>query len=159
MDTILDYLDRLRAKPIHVRKRIAFVTTVALSFLIASVWWNSWNVDSAPSAKELTASAASPWSVVSDTFANAKESVLAAFSDATNELKKSGLEYAREGEDENVGNAETVGADAFSVENETSNPSLGEAAPAADPHEVLIEEAIHSRPKTAESVAAKGAVE
>ena len=36
-----EFLDNLRSKPEHVRKRIALVTTLAVFFVIVNVWWVS----------------------------------------------------------------------------------------------------------------------
>ncbi len=38
----MDFLDNLRKKPLHVRRSIAVVTTGLLSFVIMTVWVNSW---------------------------------------------------------------------------------------------------------------------
>lgn len=43
---MLDYLDKLRMKPRHVRERIAFSVTAIFSVFIVSMWWVSWSVDS-----------------------------------------------------------------------------------------------------------------
>ena len=43
---MLDYLDKLRMKPRHVRERIAFSVTAVFSVFIVSMWWVSWSVDS-----------------------------------------------------------------------------------------------------------------
>lgn len=42
---MLEYLDKLRKKPRHVRERIALLTTAAFSLLIGGIWWTSWSVD------------------------------------------------------------------------------------------------------------------
>ena len=84
---LLDYLDTLRAKPVHVRKRIAFVTTLALSFLIASVWWTSQNTTAGAMPTRKIAETPTPWAVAWDTLGNAKDAAIATMSNA-----KSGLE-------------------------------------------------------------------
>lgn len=46
---MLDYLDKLRMKPRHVRERIAFSVTAVFSVFIVSMWWVSWTADRMPS--------------------------------------------------------------------------------------------------------------
>ncbi|MDO8521253.1 MAG: hypothetical protein Q7S52_04005 [bacterium] len=131
MESILDYLDQLRAKPAHVRKRIALVTTAALSLVIGSVWWHSWNVEEMPITKNeaVAASIDSPWNVVRDTLREAKETTLTAFTDAVGELRENNLQYAAPG---GVGDMESPSAmvsDAAGAdqENNTENPAGNKA--------------------------------
>lgn len=57
---MLDFLDSLRRKPLHIRRQVAIVTTAVLSSLIMTVWVQSWdvrnvtNIDSAPKSKTPT---------------------------------------------------------------------------------------------------------
>lgn len=85
---MFDYLDKLRAKPVHVRKRIAFITTVTLSLFVAVVWVGTFHVERPASttfvAKE--ANTRSPWGVVSDMLKHTKGEMTAAVSEATTQL-------------------------------------------------------------------------
>lgn len=40
---MLDYLDKLRQKPPHVRKRVALLSTCAVFSAIVMVWWTTWS--------------------------------------------------------------------------------------------------------------------
>lgn len=42
---MLEYLDKLRKKPRHVRERIALFTTAILSLFIVSIWWEVRSAD------------------------------------------------------------------------------------------------------------------
>ncbi len=37
-----EFLEKLKRKPEHVRKRIAIFSTLGISFLILNIWWVSW---------------------------------------------------------------------------------------------------------------------
>ena len=43
------FLDNLRRKPTHVRHQIAVGTTSVLFLIIASIWWNSWTLNTSTS--------------------------------------------------------------------------------------------------------------
>lgn len=69
---MLEYLDKLRMKPRHVRERIAFFTTAIFSLFIGSVWWGVWGAErnlDAPIAEDI-----SPASAVVEIFGRAKSS-------------------------------------------------------------------------------------
>lgn len=82
---MFDYLDKLRAKPVHVRKRIALLATATLSFFVASVWVGTLNTEriapTTPTVAEV--STRSPWGVVSDMLKHTKGEMGAAVSEAT----------------------------------------------------------------------------
>lgn len=40
----MKFLDSIRSKPVHVRKRILFVSTGVIFFFIATIWWNTWSI-------------------------------------------------------------------------------------------------------------------
>ncbi len=88
------YLDRLRAKPLHVRKRIAFISTALISLFIGTIWWNSFNAAGVLAEENIAASASSPWAVVFDTIGRAKESTVAAYTDTIGQIRSLGAEYA-----------------------------------------------------------------
>lgn len=159
LDSMLDYLDRLRAKPRHVRKRIAFLTTVALSFVIASVWWGSWNAESAPLPEKdsVTASIASPWGVVRDTFLEAKEMTVSTFNDTMNDLKNSNLEYASESNAGNKYDGDDLSGNTTPDENIDETITQAEMVHHEEEH--AASEMSHTRPRAVESVAASGVVE
>lgn len=176
---MMDFLDKLRTKPLHVRKRIAFLTTVLLSFVIGSVWWGSWNAENTPlpPQESAMASAVSPWSVVRDTIAGMKESTMATFNETMNQLKEGKLEYA------NIENPETIlttlgqgAADEKGLLNESSgvgrlteenlaasedihHNELGEERAAEIPAQGALGEAVRTRPRSIEAVAASGMAE
>lgn len=71
---MLEYLDKLRKKPRHVRERIALVTTAMISLLIVSIWWEVWSAnrmlyDDAQVSKDI-----SPVAAVLNIAGRAKES-------------------------------------------------------------------------------------
>ena len=41
---MMEYLDKLKRKPKHVRQRIALMTTSVISLMIFSIWWSTWNI-------------------------------------------------------------------------------------------------------------------
>jgi hypothetical protein len=49
-----EHLDNLRARPEHVRRRIAFVSTTLVSLLIFSVWYSTRDLSSARSSLSIT---------------------------------------------------------------------------------------------------------
>ncbi|OGZ06940.1 MAG: hypothetical protein A2942_01240 [Candidatus Lloydbacteria bacterium RIFCSPLOWO2_01_FULL_50_20] len=87
---ILDHLDKLRAKPVHVRQRIALFSTFILSFLVASVWWATWNTESQPEtlSSSSASSIISPWGVVTDMISDAKKDTMAAVGQLTGQLQR-----------------------------------------------------------------------
>ena len=143
MTTMLDYLDQLRAKPIHVRKRIAFGTTFALSFLIAAIWWNSFNASPTLAEENMAASASSPWDVVFDTIGHAKESTVATYDDTIEQLRSLGEEATA---DVDTGNA-----------NENIEPSVveGDIVYPADLHGAVDGNELYTRPKSADEMPAQ----
>lgn len=85
------FLDRLRAKPVHVRERLAWFSTIALSLIIGSVWWNSWNAQSA-FGEEHTAAVASPWSMVRETLVGATGAAAGVYGDTVDGLRTIGAD-------------------------------------------------------------------
>ena len=78
-------LDTLKAKPRHVRQQIAVVTTVLLSVLIVSVWWEGRNSEVRASDKSVQE--VSPTEVVGNIFADMKNSALSQWSETTGQLQ------------------------------------------------------------------------
>ena len=72
MSTLKEKLEYLKRKPEHVRKRIAFVTTVAIFSVIVSLWWNSITLNSSNTSQADQAitmhQVISPFSAVTKTF-------------------------------------------------------------------------------------------
>ena len=139
----MDFLDNLRAQPVHVRKQIAFVTTATLSLLIASVWWSSWTSDNTAAVRTpaLTVETQSPWSVVLDTLGHVKKGTLTAFHDVSNQLQ-----YAAVGSIKNI----SSGSDGenTSEENTTSDSPVTSDTVASDTvGENVPGEQLHTRPK------------
>ena len=164
---MLDYLDKLRAKPVYVRQRIALVATVALSLMVFGVWWGTWNTESVSLSATVAAATPSPWSAVLGTIARAKDDALAAFRGANDQL-----EYATK----EIGQAEALegASDAKMTRDEKSNGAsvvLGDVvyseAVGKSGKGTIIEtqpktgstrspgEVIHTRPKTASPTGAQ----
>ena len=143
---MFDFLDSVRAQPIHVRKQIAFVTTATLSLLVASVWWHSWTgSDNVPSKKQLAEAATpSPWSVVVSTAGRAKEKTVSAFHSVTSQIAgvaQGALDSAPFG-----GDVEMVAAENTADTNDTEATAL-DTAPTQPKAESVSGEPLHTRPK------------
>src|SRR3989338_3155031 len=87
---MFDYLDKLRAKPVHVRQRIALFATATLSLFIAGVWIGTLNIKRVARTPSTVAEAntRSPWGVVSDMLKHTKGEMTAAVSDAAVQLEQ-----------------------------------------------------------------------
>lgn len=151
-----DYLDKLRAKPIHVRKRIAFFTTATLSLLIGSICWNSWN---ATPEDELAAKAPSPWSAAFDIIGSAKDQTLQAWKETKDGLTDMSLQYAA--------TAEALPGEPLSATPEVPEPIAepdaehSDAAPTDDeiiapPEEPKSQAIQRTRPRVMEPIFAQG---
>lgn len=151
---MFDYLDKLRAKPVHVRQRILWATTVALSFLIGGVWWITWNTGAAsPAIAEVPTR--SPWVVVADVFARAKNDTMAALAEAGSQLQ-----HAAVGSVDYVPPKEESTATASVNENSAdetvvSDVTSPEASAESTTNDIALpnttSEPIHTRPKTLEN--------
>ena len=75
---MLEYLDKLRKKPRHVRERIALFTTIMFSLVILGIWWTSWNVDRS-SENDRAAKDISPVDAVVSIAKRAKDSTVDLF--------------------------------------------------------------------------------
>lgn len=84
---MLDYLDKLRRKPRHVRVQIAYTSTAVIFLIILSVWWKSWNIRPDPKYTDVI-SEKSPISVVLDTFTGVKEQTLTSWQDTVENIQK-----------------------------------------------------------------------
>ena len=62
---MMEFINNLKRKPEHVRKRIALFTTIAIFSLIVNVWWISWKTPVSENSVAIT-EAASPLGVVAD---------------------------------------------------------------------------------------------
>jgi hypothetical protein len=87
---MFDYLDKLRAKPVHVRQRIALFATGTLSLFVAVVWVGTLNTERPTPTVSAVAEAntRSPWGVVVDMLKNTKGEMTAAVSEATAQLEE-----------------------------------------------------------------------
>ena len=83
---MLDYLDKLRKKPRHVRERIALLTTAVLSLLIVSVWWQIWSAERMNDAARVSADI-SPVTAVLSIAGRAKESTQGLLSELVESVK------------------------------------------------------------------------
>lgn len=85
---ILDSLDKLRAKPVHVRKQIAFGSTAVISLIIVSIWWSAWNADGLTTSTFSSGAtrARPPLALLFEMVGRAKDDTVVAFKDLTNQL-------------------------------------------------------------------------
>ena len=162
---MFDYLDKLRAQPIHVRRQIAWVSTIALSSLVFGIWWAGWNSEDVTAPSSVAEETPAPWSVVFDSVGRMKEEMLATLQNANDQLK-----YAAE---ESVENATSTGIEmaiALPQEGEVpvissapSYPDYSDSPEKVDPNtacEVVEKapektppvQALHTRPKVLEDV-------
>lgn len=58
---MLDFLDKLRAKPEYIRRRIAFIVSTTLSLIVLGIAWSSWSL---PPPTEAPANVPSPMDAV-----------------------------------------------------------------------------------------------
>ena len=65
---MLEFLDRLRTKPINERKRIAFFSSVSIFALIVVVWWGTFTSPIDEEAVKATENVASPLGVMGNMF-------------------------------------------------------------------------------------------
>jgi hypothetical protein len=70
---IIEFFDRLRAKPTSTRRTITLVATVILWFLIVSVWWIAVNTTTSTREFVSISEVISPWKALKKTFSGAKE--------------------------------------------------------------------------------------
>ncbi len=80
------FLDKLRAKPEHVRKSIALFTTLAIFFVIVNIWWETKRPSSAEGTVKLS-DVVSPVQLVANAFVSAKDTVVNFGSDYTGMMK------------------------------------------------------------------------
>lgn len=40
----MKFLESIRSKPVHVRKRILFLSTGTIFFVIVTIWWSTWSI-------------------------------------------------------------------------------------------------------------------
>ncbi|MES3031357.1 MAG: hypothetical protein V4697_03000 [Patescibacteria group bacterium] len=81
---MFDYIEDLKTKPVHIRKRFAFLTAFSFSALILAGWIGSYTLKSSPILAEgksqieapvsaLTASAGSLWGDIKNFFKSSNE--------------------------------------------------------------------------------------
>ena len=70
-----EFLDKLRAKPEHVRKSIALFTTLAVFFVIVNIWWETKKPSSAEGTVKLS-DVVTPVQLVANAFVTAKDIVV-----------------------------------------------------------------------------------
>ncbi len=59
MDNILEYIEKLKMKPEHIRRRYAFVVSFAISFTILAGWLGSYGLRTSPILAEQNSSTSS----------------------------------------------------------------------------------------------------
>ena len=70
--TMLDYLEKLRQKPPHVRKRFALLSTCAIFSVIVMVWWTTWSAPVTEGSNSL-ANVVTPLGVVANVASAARD--------------------------------------------------------------------------------------
>ena len=81
-----EFLDKLRAKPEHVRKHIALLTTLAIFFVIVNIWWETKRPSSADNTVKLS-DVVSPVQLVANAFISAKDTMVKLGSDYTGVMR------------------------------------------------------------------------
>ncbi|MEK7118709.1 MAG: hypothetical protein AAB869_03800 [Patescibacteria group bacterium] len=150
---MMDYLDKLRAKPVHVRERISWIATATLSLLVGSVWFATWNPVTAvslPAPSEI--SQPSPFRVVSDILGRMKEETMAALGKASDQLRRQtegNIEYIPSKEIETAGSAvEDVTAGTIITSTIPANVSDERTTDDVLNNSNTLGEAIHTRPRS-----------
>ena len=71
---MFEFLDKLRAKPAHIRQRVAFATTAAIFFVIVNIWWQT---DKVPDVENPVSvhDVVSPLQVVANVFISTKDAI------------------------------------------------------------------------------------
>ncbi len=97
---MLDFLDKLRQKPVHTRRQIAVVTTVVLSVFILSIWLNTWDVGHEAS-REKRVTGKSPTTMLVKGFSGIKEQGKSLWSESVAQISQVGktTEYTRKNEE------------------------------------------------------------
>ena len=70
----MKFLESIRSKPVHVRKRILFVSTGVIFFFIATIWWNTWSIAGTGGA-EIAYHEKTPVDTISDMWSEAKRDI------------------------------------------------------------------------------------
>jgi hypothetical protein len=84
---MLDFLDTLRQKPVHVRRQIAVLTTGVLSLLILSVWLNTWDIGRSPS-QEKSSTGKAPTAVLVRGISGIKEQGMSLWNDSMAQINQ-----------------------------------------------------------------------
>ena len=75
MDAILRYIEHMKTKPEHVRKRFAFGVSFSITFLIFAGWMVSLGFKSSPVIADKVNKAQAPFQTLSAAVVNAYDSI------------------------------------------------------------------------------------
>jgi hypothetical protein len=89
--SFFDFLDKLRAKPIHVRKQIAMVTTSALSLFIAVIWFGGFAARITPAHVSTAPLEKSPTEVLAAVIGDVTENTRARWNMTSREITYTAL--------------------------------------------------------------------
>lgn len=98
---MLEFLDRLRAKPLRERKRIAFGSTISIFAVIVLVWWTTFTNPLSNETIKATDNVATPINVMGGFFGQLKEGA-----QALPQQIKSYVENVATGTGKTAGNAD-----------------------------------------------------
>lgn len=71
---MLQHIEKLRAKPDHVKRRIAFFTSLCFTSLVFAIWIGSFKVQNSPTAVDIKSPASSITASVIDSVKYIKDS-------------------------------------------------------------------------------------
>jgi hypothetical protein len=71
---MLQHIEKLRSKPEHIRRRIAFITSLCFTSLIFAIWIGSFKIQNSPTALDIKSPASSITASVVDSVKYIKES-------------------------------------------------------------------------------------
>ena len=91
----MKFLESIRSKPIHVRKRILFVSTGAIFFLIVTIWWNTWSIaGTGATATASTLQDKSPVDTIASMWGETKNDVAGTWSEMMQDVEYAANENA-----------------------------------------------------------------
>lgn len=143
---MMDYLNALRAKPIHVRRQITLVATTLLSAVVFGVWWNTWTAEENATTTLAEAATPSPWGALRDIVGHAKEDALAAFHETTSEIQ-----YTAQKSTESLASTTEEGVPAPPEKDPGAQAESADAAGSKVAEASSTGEVLHTRPKSLET--------
>ena len=83
MDTLAQHLHRIRQKPDHIKRHIAFWTSLGITLVIVLFWMASFSVGHNSSAAVAATNVESPWSAMTASVSDAWGSLKSSFGGST----------------------------------------------------------------------------